>query len=157
MTDRWSRRRLLGLAVLAVAGLSSRAMAQPSAKAITVHKDPSCGCCGGWVEHVRRAGYAVSVIDTSDLETVKRRLWIPSDLWACHTAVLGEYVIEGHVPAHAVDRLLAERPAVAGIAVPGMPVGSPGMEGEPMDIYDVVGFASGSRVRFGRYRGARPV
>ena len=156
MTEGWSRRHVLGLALVATAGLPPRLMAQSPARAITVHKDPSCGCCGGWVEHVRKAGYAVSVVDESDLEAVKRRLWIPSELWACHTAVLGEYVLEGHVPAHALRRLLVERPAVAGVAVPGMPVGSPGMEGEPMDTYDVIGFAGAQRVHFGRYRGETP-
>ncbi len=139
------------------AGLLLPFAAGAQAVAITVHKDPSCGCCGGWVEHLRQSGYAVTVAEPADLEAVKLRLGIPEELRACHTATLGTYAIEGHAPAHAIARLIAEQPRIAGIAVPGMPVGSPGMEGGRPEIYDVVAFAGAQRYRFGRYRGAQPV
>jgi hypothetical protein len=107
---------------------------------ITVHKDPTCGCCSGWVEHLQKAGFKTKVRDTRDLDAVKRRLGVPDDLAACHTAQIADYIIEGHVPAAALRRLLAEKPKAAGLAVPGMPVGSPGMEGGKPEKYDVILF-----------------
>lgn len=109
---------------------------------MTVYKSPTCGCCRNWVEHVRRHGFSPVVKDTSDVTAVKTRLGVPANLRSCHTAVVAGYVIEGHVPAEVIQRLLRERPDVAGIAVAGMPAGSPGMEtgGEP-DSYDVMSFA----------------
>ncbi len=123
---------------------------------VTVHKDPSCGCCDGWVEHMARSGFRVTVA-RGDLFAAKHRLGVPEDLASCHTAAVGGYTVEGHVPAHAVRRLLAERPAATGLAVPGMPTGSPGMEGGAPETYDVVAFAPGRRFTFGRYREADPV
>src|SRR5437773_8590796 len=84
---------------------------------ITVHKDPSCGCCSGWVEHLQKAGLATKVIETRDLDAVKTRLGVPGELAACHTAEIGGYVVEGHVPAAALRRLLDEKPVAAGLAV----------------------------------------
>lgn len=108
---------------------------------VEVAKSPACGCCSEWVEHLEDSGFRVKVEDTEDLATVKRRLGVPGDLGSCHTAVVDGYVIEGHVPAEDIRRLLAERPAdVKGLAVPGMPAGSPGMEGPPPVRYDVVAF-----------------
>lgn len=107
---------------------------------ITVYKDPSCGCCSGWVEHLRKAGFSVITIDTARLNAVKARLGVPSELAACHTAEVAGYVIEGHVPASAIGRLLAERPRATGLAVPGMPIGSPGMEGGTPQTYQVILF-----------------
>jgi hypothetical protein len=113
--------------------------------AITVHKDPTCGCCSGWVRHLQNAGFVTNVIETRDLDAVKGQLGVPDDLAACHTAQLADYVIEGHVPAVALKRLLAEKPKATGLAVPGMPVGSPGMEGGPPERYDVMLFESNGR------------
>jgi hypothetical protein len=107
---------------------------------ITVHKDPTCGCCSGWVKHLQLAGFGTKVIDTTDLDAVKRRLGVPDDLAACHTAEVAGYIIEGHVPAAALKRFLAEKPNAKGLAVPGMPIGSPGMEGGRSEKYDVVLF-----------------
>ena len=124
---------------------------------MVVTKDPNCGCCAGWAEHVRAAGFPVEVVETGDLNRVKTRLGVPRDLAGCHTAEVGGYVIEGHVPAGAIRRLLAEKPAAVGLAVPGMPVGSPGMEveGSAPETYDVILFGSGGRRRFARFEGAR--
>jgi len=149
-----SRRTALGWALGAALAAAApvRAAGLPQA---TVHRDPSCGCCGAWVEHLRRAGFPVAVVETGDVDAVKRRLGVPADLAACHTAEVGGYVIEGHVPAGAVRRLLAEKPVALGLAVPGMPVGSPGMEGSPPETYEVVLFGTGGRRTFARYRGDR--
>jgi len=122
---------------------------------ITVHKDPTCGCCAGWVRHLQQAGFATNVIETKDLDLVKQRLGVPDDLAACHTAEVSGYVVEGHVPASAVKRLLAERPSATGLAVPGMPVGSPGMEGGEPEVYEVVLFGPNGRRPYMRFRGDR--
>ncbi len=111
-----------------------------SATEVTVYKNPSCVCCTKWVEHLRANGFDVRAVDASDLAQVKGRHGVPSELAACHTAIVDGYVVEGHVPADVIQRLLKERPAVAGIAVPGMPVGSPGMEGPYREPYDVLTF-----------------
>jgi hypothetical protein len=124
---------------------------------VSVHKDPGCGCCTGWVEHLEAAGFPVTAFDTPRMNAVKARLGVPNDLAACHTAEVGGYVIEGHVPAAALDRLLAERPAAKGLAVPGMPVGSPGMEGGEPEIYDVILFGRGENRVFGKFRGAHGI
>lgn len=96
--------------------------------AMLVHKQESCGCCGAWVEHMREAGFAVEVRNVEDMEPVKSRLGIPYGMGSCHTAEVAGYFVEGHVPADDIKRLLAERPQAKGLALPGMPVGSPGME-----------------------------
>lgn len=142
----------------ASAGGPPEAAAAPAASVVArpvvhVWKDPSCGCCAGWVEHMRASGYTVEVeeVSASDLQRMKDEMGVPRALTSCHTARVGDYVVEGHVPAEAIDRLLAEHPAVEGLAVPGMPVGSPGMEvpGQPAEHYDVVAFgADGSRSVF---------
>ena len=121
-----------------VAVLPGRVAAAPAP--MTVYKSPSCGCCAKWVAHAKAAGFAVTVKDTDDVEAVKREIGVPSALWSCHTALVGGYAIEGHVPADVMRRLLAEKPKGMGLAVPGMPVGSPGMEGLPRERYDVVLF-----------------
>ncbi len=147
---------LMGLSGLALLASSSRVPAQ-SLPVVVVNKDPSCGCCKGWVGHLRAAGFTAEVIETSELNRVKARLGVPQDLASCHTAEVAGYVVEGHVPADAIKRLLAERPKAKGLSVPGMPVGSPGMEveGSPPDIYEVVLFGNGARSTFARYRGSR--
>ena len=147
------RNALLGLSALALLAGASRSLAADPT--ITVTKDPNCGCCSGWVEHLRQAGFAVEVRDVPDVNRVKARLGVPSDLAACHTAEVSGYVIEGHVPVAALRRLLDEKPNAKGLAVAGMPVGSPGMEvpGTPPDTYDVILFGP-SRRTYARFRGA---
>ena len=116
---------------------------------ITVYKDPSCGCCKQWVDHLRTNGFAPDVHDRSDMDALKDSLGVPATLRSCHTAVVAQYVIEGHVPAADVMQLLATKPAkTMGLAAPGMPAGSPGMEmGGRVDHYDVIAFASGGATR----------
>ena len=126
---------------------------------MVVHRDPSCGCCGAWVVHVRAAGFPVSVVETSELNRVKARLGVPTTLASCHTTEVGGYVVEGHVPATAIKRLIAEKPQAKGLAVPGMPVGSPGMEveGTTPETYDVILFGPTGQRTFERYKGTRTV
>lgn len=107
---------------------------------VLVYKTPTCGCCVGWVEHLEAAGFTVDARDVTDIMTVKRDGGVPPQMSSCHTAIIDGYVVEGHVPADEVKRLLAERPEVAGIAVPGMPTGSPGMEGPNARPYQVLSF-----------------
>ncbi len=96
--------------------------------AVVVYKSPTCGCCAAWIDHLRSAGFSVSANNVADMTPVKTRLSVPQSMWSCHTAVVGGYVIEGHVPAEDIRLLLQQRPRVTGIAAPGMPAGSPGME-----------------------------
>ena len=111
------------------------------APTVTVYKSPTCGCCANWVTHMRQAGFTVEVEDTDRLPLVKAEAGVPLQLQSCHTAMIGDYVFEGHVPAEAIARFLAEAPDAKGLAVPGMPVGSPGMEqGDRVDPYDIVLF-----------------
>jgi hypothetical protein len=108
---------------------------------ITVFKDPNCGCCKSWIEHLRKHGFEVAARDTSDVGAVKRAGRVPERLHSCHTAFVNGYVVEGHVPAPDIRRLLTDKPRIAGLAVPGMPVGSPGMEmGGRVESYDVIAF-----------------
>jgi hypothetical protein len=150
-----SRRRVLALVGAAPVGLVLPASAADALPEITVHRDPNCGCCGGWVEHLRRAGFAAKVNATRDVNAIRQRLGVPDDLGACHTAEVQGYVIEGHVPATAIRRLLAERPQAVGLAVPGMPTGSPGMEGGAPETHEVVLFGPQGRRVFARYTGDR--
>lgn len=140
-----SRRTLVGLiGTIALGALAVPAYAEEPV--VMVHKDPSCGCCSRWAKHLQNAGFTVRVEERSDLDAVNERLGVPADLAACHTAEMGPYLLLGHVPAVAVRRLLAERPNVKGLAVQGMPVGSPGMEGGQPEPYTVLLFdAGGSR------------
>lgn len=109
---------------------------------VTVYKDPSCGCCGKWAEHMREAGFSVKEVPSTEMSRIKQQLGVPGALGSCHTAKIGNYVIEGHVPAADVKKLLADAPPQAlGLAAPGMPMGSPGMEGPyPADRYNVMRF-----------------
>ena len=119
---------------------------------VVVYKSPTCGCCTGWIEHLREAGYSVETVDMTayaDLQAVKGSQGVPSDLGSCHTAVIDGYTVEGHVPGDVIARLLQERPEIKGIAVPGMPIGSPGMEGPNPQPYQVIAFtADGQRSVF---------
>ena len=143
MSERLARRGLLiGGVAAALAAAGARLAGAAAKPPIAVHKSPTCGCCAQWVEHLRANGYPATAMDQDDLTPIKRKLGVPRALQSCHTAVVEDYVIEGHVPADLIDRLLAERPAVVGLAVPGMPVGSPGMEapGQPAERYQVLAF-----------------
>jgi hypothetical protein len=147
-----SRRKTLGLLVAGlVYVLPVQAAARPK---VVVSRDPSCGCCGAWAEHLRRAGFPVEIVETANVNAVKQRLGVPTDLASCHTAEVQGYVIEGHVPASAILRLLEERPQAIGLAVPGMPIGSPGMEGGRPETYEVLLFGAQRRT-FARYTGDR--
>lgn len=135
-----SRRTLLSIAPLAV-GFSATGLRAESDPAIHVVKDPGCPCCNAWIGYLRDSGFPVSFEERSveDLATFKRERGIPEDLASCHTAVIGDYTIEGHVPAADIRRLLAEAPDAVGLSVPGMPFGSPGMGPETeRDAYDVI-------------------
>jgi hypothetical protein len=130
-----------GVAFALLRGVTGLAGATPVTD-VTVYKSPTCGCCAEWVTHLRRRGFRVTVEDRTDLQPIKARHGVPTELQSCHTALIGGYVVEGHVPADLIERLLRERPKIAGLAVPGMPVGSPGMEvpGVPADRYRVLAF-----------------
>lgn len=157
-----STRRAVLVGALPVAAslvLSRYASAAEALPKMTVHRDLACGCCGGWIEHVKAAGFSIDEIEVANLVPLKTKLGVPVELSSCHTAEIGGYAIEGHVPADAIKRLLAERPQAKGLAVGGMPIGSPGMEvaGTPPEVYDVVLFsADGERV-FARYRGTQAI
>lgn len=142
----------LGLGALLGYWLSSgRADAETAAEetaaalpSVVVFKSPTCGCCGDWVTHLRDNGFAVEVHDVDDVDPFKQRAGITPQLASCHTAFVGGYAIEGHVPAADIKRLLRERPAGRGLTVPGMPLGSPGMEvGDRRDPYDVLLYRDG--------------
>lgn len=113
-----------------------------TASEMTVYKDPTCGCCGAWVSHIRKAGFTVSVVENGAMDTVKKQYGVPDALTSCHTALIDGYVIEGHVPGAEIVRLLKERPEARGLAVAGMPRNSPGMEiaGAPAEKYRVMLF-----------------
>lgn len=151
----------LGAMVVGRADLEAQAQAQERLPLLTVWRDPNCGCCSGWLAHMRAAGFQVLDNVVSSPAPARRMLGIPDDLLSCHAAQVGGFALEGHVPAAAVKRLLDERPAgVRGLAVPGMPIGSPGMEvaGQAPDTYDVIAFDRGKvRTTFMRFRGAEPL
>ena len=139
--------RTFGLGVAAVtlvlttgAAPVSPVDAAPKKPTITVYKDPGCGCCKSWIEHLIKHGYRVEAKDTPQMTEIKHSLGVPDGITACHTAVVNGYLIEGHVPADDIARLLKTKPKVAGLAVPGMPMGSPGMEGPRKQHYQVLSF-----------------
>lgn len=139
---------------LLMLGCSQESSGKPAAKTkpalpkLTMYKDPNCGCCGKWGDAARAAGFQVAVVDTGDIHALKTKLGVPDELISCHTTVAGPYVIEGHVPLDSVKRLLAQRPKIRGIAVPGMPLGAPGMEvpGRPAQKFDVMAFDAVGKV-----------
>ena len=148
-----SRRLLIasGAALAFAGGAQART---PGSRALAVYKSPTCGCCEGWVAHMRQAGFTVAVHVVEDPGTVRRARGLPDALASCHTGVIDGYAIEGHVPAADVVRLLAERPEAVGLALPGMPLGSPGMETpdgrvQPFDTLLVL--RSGQTRVFGRH------
>jgi hypothetical protein len=127
---------------------AAKPVSQAADRAITIYKDPNCGCCAEWVKHLGKAGFVTTVRDMTDMVTVKRSFGVPVALESCHTARIGRYTIEGHVPADLIVRLVAEQSPARGLAVPGMPVGSPGMEmGGQKDKYDVLAFDATGKTR----------
>lgn len=144
----------LGAVLAGAGGWLLRGAGSP-APAVTVYKTASCGCCVGWVEHLQAAGFQTQVHDVADLAAVKEQLGVPQSLGSCHTATVGGYVVEGHVPATDIARLLEQRPAAKGLAVPGMPLGSPGMEhGEQLEPYRVLLWGEGATRTFAEYPAA---
>jgi len=143
--------------LLAVLGIGVYMQWGPGASAdlpkVTVYKSPTCGCCSDWVTHLRDSGFSVDVKEEVNMRPIKRRAKVPDPLSACHTATVGDYIVEGHVPAEQIKRLVREKPSLHGISVPGMPVGSPGMErGDYVEPYDVIGFtAAGDTSVVARY------
>lgn len=146
--------RLVLAALVLMAGASSAVKAEPLV--VEVWKTPTCGCCGDWVQVMRETGFAVEAHDLDDLTMVKQLAGVPPHLGSCHTATVGGYTIEGHVPPAAVRRLLAEKPDLTGLSAPGMPLGSPGMSGPP-ERFDVVGFGKGEEVVWSTWEGHRRV
>ncbi len=111
-----------------------------SSPEMIVYKSPTCGCCSKWVTHAEKEGFTVKAHDVEDVVEIKKEHGVPIQLRSCHTTLVDGYVIEGHVPADVVKKLLEEKPDIAGLAVPGMPIGSPGMEGPNPVAYDIVAF-----------------
>ena len=142
-----------GLAVVLIAPilyLASPALGQSqntgsTLPAMTVYKNPSCGCCSKWIEHVERYGFTVKTYTTKNPDALKDRLGVPKNMRSCHVGVVGDYLFEGHVPADLIEKFLAEGPKADGLAVPGMVVGSPGMEGHNPQHYDVIAFTKDGR------------
>jgi hypothetical protein len=123
-----------------------------TALTLVVNKSPTCGCCQAWVDHMEENGFKVETVDHDDMNSVKQKLGVTTALASCHTSTIGDYVLEGHVPAADVKKLLAEKHKAHGLTVPGMPRGSPGMEGPVTDKYDVLLFDTNGQTRiFTRY------
>ncbi len=149
MKNTISRRSLLGMALAAAAPLAAGVRLSAQAKPqMTVYKSSTCGCCSLWVEHMQANGFAVKAIDVEDVDKVKKERGVPVSAQSCHTGIVNGYAVEGHVPAAAVKKMLAEKPAILGIAVPGMPMGSPGMEvpSGQKDKFDVVAFDKAGKI-----------
>ncbi len=142
------RRVLFALGAVAAVGGGVALFLEPTptmAEEVVVYKDPSCECCGRWAHHMRRNGFAVTVNSVGDMDPIKRKAGIPEAMESCHTAFVGEYLIEGHVPASDIKRMLSERPAIKGLAVPGMPISAPGMDSPEREPYTVLAFNAKGR------------
>lgn len=138
----------LGLALTAALGFSTPLLAAGAAQSIHVYKSPTCGCCEDWVKHLEANGFEVDVTETQNLNPIKHDAGLTPALASCHTAFVGDYVIEGHVPASDIQRLIADAPKARGLSVPGMPIGSPGMEmGDRKDPYQVLLFNNQGQTR----------
>ena len=130
--------------------VSSLALFAQARESVTVYKDPTCGCCAKWVDHLKQQGFSTKTNEVGNIDEIKTQNHVPRQARSCHTALVGGYVIEGHVPASDIQRLLKERPAgIVGLAVPGMPLGSPGMEvtGGKTQAYDVLAFDKDGNTR----------
>ncbi len=126
-------RSLLLLAALGSASALSQSVAQ-----VDVYKSPSCGCCGKWIDHLRKNGFKVEIHEVNDIPAARKKLGMPDRLGSCHTSKVGSYVVEGHVPAADIQRLLKEKPKALGLAVPSMPPGAPGMDIPNAPPYDTL-------------------
>lgn len=136
---------------LMLAGFGSAASAQQN-KVVELYKSPYCGCCGAWAEHMKAAGFQVKENNVEDMSPIKAKYGVSDDLQSCHTAIIDGHVIEGHVPAEDVQKLLSENGEKSGLAVPGMPVGSPGMEQDGvMQPYQVIRFSKAGRSVFAEH------
>lgn len=131
-------------AMLALTLLATRASADGKPSAV-LYKNPQCTCCEAYADYMRQHGYTVAVRPTHDLSLIKRRHGVPADLAGCHTTLIDRYVVEGHVPVGTIDRLLAEQPRLRGISLPGMPTGSPGMNGPKTEPFKIYGFGEGKQ------------
>ena len=147
------RRRFLSLSA---AALCLPAVPARAGTAIHVHATVGCGCCRAWAALAAEQGHDVSLSDTADPEALKASLGVPPALASCHTAVADGYVFEGHVPLEALDAVLRDRPDIAGLAVPGMPMGSPGMGDDPSARFDVIAFGGAAGDGTVYYRAGRP-
>ncbi len=148
MAESLTRRTfLIRAAALAAAAplVTAQGQALPPAIRITVYKDPNCGCCANWNDAMRKAGFQVDVRDTPNIAAVKGNLGVPEALASCHTGVVAGYLFEGHVPPDLVRQVLREKPAIVGLFVPGMPMGSPGMEGPSPERYDIIALGRDQR------------
>ncbi|MBS1269592.1 MAG: hypothetical protein MAG794_00543 [Gammaproteobacteria bacterium] len=137
------KRRTLLIAITASTLLTACGRPAEAKAKVIVYKSASCGCCSGWVEHMKNAGYDVETHNVSNLPDIKKKYHIPSTVESCHTAVIGDYVIEGHVPSEVVGRLLAQRPKLDAIALPRMPAGSPGMPGSKNGTWTIYAITDG--------------
>jgi hypothetical protein len=156
MSQTMTRRKAISLAGAAACALYAGAADAADARKIVMHKSPTCGCCGGWAKRLREAGFAVEEIVEGDMKAVKARLGVPENMASCHTAELDGYVVEGHVPPRAIARLLTERPKAIGVAAPGMPMGSPGMEIGAPEAYTLYLFDAAGAREFGAWLGDKP-
>jgi hypothetical protein len=142
------KKSTLALGLTAVLGFSTTAVAGGAAQSIHVYKSPTCGCCGDWIDHLEENGFDVKATNSNDMGRIKAEAGLIPGLGSCHTAYVGDYVVEGHVPAEDIKRLLSEAPQATGLSVPGMPAGSPGMEmGNRKDPYKVILFNGEGQTR----------
>lgn len=148
------KRRQFLCSAVAIGSIALVGPARAAGENMVVYKDPNCGCCEEWADAMKAAGFSVTIEDVADLDAIKQRFAIAAPLQGCHTAIVAGYYLEGHVPLDAVTRLLAERPAIAGLAVPGMPMGSLGMGNDPRASYDVLAVAKDGSSRV--YQEVRP-
>jgi hypothetical protein len=145
-----------GMALIPFLSNTSHALAD--LPKMIVSKDPSCSCCGSWVRYLRRGGFVVEIVETANMDRIKGELGVPEPLWSCHTAEIDGYVIEGHVPADIIRRLLAERPHATGVAVAGMPSSALGMDVPgASDAYEVILFGASGQRRYARFQGLREI
>lgn len=155
---------MLAVGLFAIAGVAAAcssddasADAQPTAAdgvqtaLVELHAAPGCDCCGGWEEYMTSHGFTVESIEEADLSAFKEARGVPRDAWSCHTAVIDGYTVEGHVPVEAIEDLLADRPDIDGIALPGMPPGSPGMSGQKEAPFEILAIDDGTVTTFGEY------
>lgn len=148
------RRMFIGALAATLLPTPAALAAMPAAARplVKIVRSPDCGCCGAWIDHLREAGFGIEVTMSDDVAALKDEHGVPHALWSCHTALVEGYSIEGHVPAEAISALLDQRPDAVGLAVPGMPIGSPGMEmGDQTEPFDVIAWSASGTSVFARY------